>query len=264
MNKGRIAHRFSSAISTYDKAAVEQRHIANQLFRMLLDYYAQNKLPHPRRVAEIGCGTGILSRLLYTNFNPDSLYLNDLCAEVAPLFDGWEKTTFVASDAEAMEIPTANDLIATSSVIQWFDAPLNFLIGCRNYLADGGILAVSCFGPNNFRQIRELTGRGLYYYSIDETVNALAPYYDIIVAREEEIEQSFTSPQAVLRNLKETGVTGLSGGELQGGKEEDFRWSRAKLNSFCSSFIERYPAKYVGPEAVTLTYHPIYLILKRK
>jgi malonyl-ACP O-methyltransferase BioC len=262
MNKQRIAHRFSSAISTYDKAAVEQRHIANQLFRMLLDFYRQHNLPTPRYIAEIGCGTGILSRLLHTNFTPDSLYLNDLCAEVAPLFKDWSNTIFVAADAESAEIPKDNDLIATSSVIQWFDAPLDFLLGCKKYLSADGILALSSFGPNNFRQIKELTGRGLHYYTLGEMVEALAPHYEIIVAREEEIEQSFSSPSEVLRNLKETGVTGLSGGNILG--EEDFRWSRAKLNSFCNSYIERYPAKYVGPEAVTLTYHPIYLILKRK
>jgi len=267
MDKERIAHRFAAALGTYDKEASEQRRIARTLTAFLTMTYS--RMPSekaPSSIIEFGCGTGLLSAMLKETFNPSNFFLNDLCTSVSRLYKDWSNTVFIPGDAESLvkdfaskdAFPKSVDLIATSSVVQWFEHPTDFLLQCAGLLKKDGILAVAVFGPSTFRQIKFLTGQGLTYPSLEDFIEALSPKYKILIARQEEIEQTFSSPKRVLEHLKHTGVTGVT----TPGRE--FRWTRQRLQKFAEEYIRNFPAGYVGEEAVKLTYQPIYLILQKK
>lgn len=68
---------------------------------------------------------------------------------------------------------------------------------------------------------------------------------------EEEVTLWFPSPIEVLRHLKETGVTGT----------EKQMWSRQRLARFTDSYQRQFGT---ATGQVPLTYHPIYLILKKE
>lgn len=252
-----------------------------------------------RHIAEFGCGTGCYSRLLLRTLQPETLLLNDLCPEMeecihdlltggrrlprapqagnasgvlydadvefygakvpsknakAPLYGSSPATTavsFLPCDAETLDFPQGTDLITSCSTLQWFADTKRFFARCHRFLSDGGILAFSTFGKKNMREIHTLTGHGLEYLSLDNLKVLLSPRFEILYAEEEIVSLPFGTPLEVLRHLKQTGVTGT----------EKRVWTRGRLQSFCDEYI-----RMCGNDdrSVSLTYHPIYVIARKR
>ena len=252
-----------------------------------------------RHIAEFGCGTGCYSRLLLRTLQPETLLLNDLCPEMeecihdlltgggrlprapqagnasgvlydadvelygaetpsestkAPLYGSSPATTavsFLPCDAETLDFPQGTDLITSCSTLQWFADTERFFARCHRFLSDGGILAFSTFGKKNMREIHALTGHGLEYLSLDNLKVLLSPRFEILYAEEEIVSLPFGTPLEVLRHLKQTGVTGT----------EKKVWTRGRLQSFCDEYI-----RMCGNDdrSVSLTYHPIYVIARKR
>lgn len=249
MNKELIAQRFTKAAGTYSREAHVQHQIAHKMIGLL-----QQHLPaaSPRRIVEFGCGTGIYSRLLLRSLRPEQLLLNDLCSEMQhPCRDLLnEHVSFVSGDAEQLCFPQETQLITSCSTLQWFEQPEAFFRRCSNYLAAHGYLAFTTFGQSNMTEIRQLTGNGLVYRSRRELETSLSTLYDIIYSEEEVIPLTFDSPMQVLQHLKQTGVTGTG----------THSWTRSSLQQFCDQYVHQFSRG----ENVSLTYHPIYIIAKKK
>lgn len=247
IDKELVARRFSHSRSTYDREAHVQQQVAAKMMRML----AAERFRH---IVEFGCGTGSYSRLLLHTAQPETLLLNDLCREmeesVRELCDG-AAVRFVPGDAERLDFPEGTDLITSCSTLQWFNDPAAFFVRCHHALAKNGILAFSTFGAENMHEIRQLTGHGLNYLPIEELQALLTPHFDVLHAEEEIVSLPFTSPQAVLKHLKQTGVTGT----------EKRMWTRGRLQSFCGEYIDKFSD---ADGSVKLTYHPIYIIARKK
>ena len=250
MNKRLIAERFSKAITTYPKEANVQRQIAGKMIRLLTEH-----IPSPcSKVIEFGCGTGIYSRMLLQALRPEELLLNDLCPDMKYCCEDLlmkKQVSFLPGDAETVSFPTESTLITSCSTLQWFADTERFFARCHRFLSDGGILAFSTFGKKNMREIHTLTGHGLEYLSLDNLKVLLSPRFEILYAEEEIVSLSFGTPLEVLRHLKQTGVTGT----------EKRVWTRGRLQSFCDEYI-----RMCGNDdrSVSLTYHPIYVIARKR
>lgn len=249
MNKQLIAHRFTKAADTYTRAAVVQQQIATKMTALLRQHLPARPL---NQVVEFGCGTGIYSRLLLQSLQPKQLLLNDICAEMehacrdllSPV------VSFVGGDAERLPLPQESELITSCSTLQWFEEPDLFFQRCNQALATDGHLAFTTFGPKNMHEIRQLTQSGLDYRSLSELERALAPHYEIVHATEELLPLHFDTPMQVLYHLKQTGVTGTGGAG----------WTRDRLAHFCAQYATQFTEK----SRVKLTYHPLYIIAKKK
>ena len=172
----------------------------------------------------------------------------------APLCGSSPATTavsFLPCDAETLDFPQGTDLITSCSTLQWFADTERFFARCHRFLSDGGILAFSTFGKKNMREIHALTGHGLEYLSLDNLKVLLSPRFEILYAEEEIVSLPFGTPLEVLRHLKQTGVTGT----------EKRVWTRGRLQSFCDEYI-----RMCGNDdrSVSLTYHPIYVIARKR
>lgn len=248
MDKRLIQQRFARAVDTYDTHATAQRHIAGRLFARL-------EAVAPRDIGpalEVGCGTGMFTRLWLPRLRTDGAVLNDICPGVEPCLADLTggDVRFVAGDAERIPLPGGRGLIAACAVVQWFDDPEGFLLRCADLLRPGGLLAVSLFGPDNLCEVAALTGRRLDYPTMDEVRQQLSARYTLRHAEEERFRLSFDTPHDVLRHLRQTGVTGTG----------RTTWTRSRL----ADFDARYRAAYPSPEGgVTLTYHPIYIIAEK-
>lgn len=249
VDKPLIIHRFSRAIGTYDREAVAQRQIAFRMGNMLGNY-----LPHRcNHVLEIGCGTGFLTRRLIETFHPRRLTLNDLCPDMRNCFADLLATgqaVFQAGDAEQADFPEGQDLIVSCSALQWFVRPERFFERCSAWLNHRGYMAFSTFGRDNLKEVAAVTGSGLTYRPLDEWVQMLAPRYDIVMSGEERIRMDFGTPLQVLHHLKQTGVAAV-------GRQA---WTRKDLKRFC----DEYNRRFAEGNKVTLTYHPIYLIARKR
>lgn len=250
MNKHLIAERFSKAIGTYPREANVQQQIAEKMIRLL-----EQHLPSPPlgKVFEFGCGTGNYSRMLHQAMRPEQLILNDICSKMQTCCTDLLSlgATFLGGDAETTPFPENLQLITSCSTLQWFENPEGFFHRCYDHLGKNGYFAFTTFGEENMKEIRRITGQGLVYRSLRELDTALSPLYDIVCSEEEIVPRYFSTPLQVLYHLKETGVTGTTGCH---------RWTRGELNRFS----EEYARLFSHGSVVSLTYHPIYIIVKKK
>lgn len=264
MDKRLIAERFAKARGTYGREARVQQQVAEKMLHLLTGVVLtssspagkvlqENSSPRFRRIVEFGCGTGSYSRLLYHTLHPQMLLLNDLCSEMEECIKDLSNPDvhFLPGDAEQMDFPQDTDLITSCSTLQWFTAPELFFTRCNRFLADEGILAFSTFGKKNMQEIRHLTGHGLDYLPLEALQALLSPHYDILYASEEIVPLPFTTPLQVLQHLKQTGVTGT----------EKKMWTRGRLQTFCDDYVRLFSD---ASRNVLLTYHPIYIIAKKK
>lgn len=249
INKQLVSRRFSRAIESYNREAVAQKQIARRMGDMLGRY-----LPRPcNKVLEIGSGTGFLTRCLVDTLHPGQLILNDICQDMSTCFSdllAGRRAVFWAGDAECLPFPAGQDLIVSCSAFQWFVRPEEFFERCSALLAHHGYMAFSTFGKENLKEVTAVTGTGLAYRSLEEWRQMLDLHYEIVTAGEERITMTFETPLQVLYHLKHTGVTAV-------GQQA---WTKKDLRDFC----EKYARLFGNGEAVTLTYHPIYIIAKKK
>ena len=149
-----------------------------------------------------------------------------------------------------MEFPGVQDLIVSCSALQWFVSPAGFFRRCHACLSEEGYLAFSTFGVRNMEEIASVTGQSLAYLSREELEKMLLPGYRLVWSEEELITLDFGTPLEVLRHLKQTGVTGI----------RSRSWTKGDLTAFCGSYSE----KFGNAGSVPLTYHPIYIIVKKE
>jgi malonyl-CoA O-methyltransferase len=246
-----IRTRFSRALRTYDSAAVAQHRISERLLRLLKEESSRRRFDN---VLEIGCGTGGFTRLLTKECQISHLTLNDLCNECEPIVSRAVEGvphSFIFGDAESVPFEGGYDLIASSSAFQWMANPESFFSKLSSLLNKDGLLLFSTFSPDNFYEVREITGCGLNYPDVEKIKSYLRNNFSITSVIVEEIGLWFDSPIAVLAHMKKTGVTAT--GKLA--------WTRGEQKAFC----DRYEQSYSNCERnVKLTYKPIYVLAQKK
>jgi biotin biosynthesis protein BioC len=247
-DKQRISSRFSKAASSYHSAAIAQHKIAKKMINLMQGIIQIR----PHKVLEIGCGTGLFTRLILQHFKPEQMVLNDLSpamrSEVMDILTS--PHIFICADAEFYTFPNDLPLITSCSTIQWFNDLPAFFQKCTAALSDAGILAFTTFGKDNLYEINTITHAGLTYRSKSEIIAELSTLnYEILVAQEEQLKLYFESPMQVLAHLKQTGVTGI----------KNYQWTSQKLQAFC----DKYSFFYGTEKGVSLTYHPIYIVAKK-
>ncbi|HBO38764.1 MAG TPA: malonyl-[acyl-carrier protein] O-methyltransferase BioC [Pasteurellaceae bacterium] len=249
INKQRVERCFSSALSQYDQAASVQKAIVQQLMVLL----RATQRAEFDNVLEIGCGTGQLTRALAGNYSIKQWDINDLCDVrefIHPLLAS-QNYRFHQSDAEHFNFPSQYDLIATASTVQWFENIKAFVQCCAQSLKSNGLLLLSTFSPENLHEIKALTNIGLNYPSLNDWQQWLMHDFDILHLEQQHLRLEFDTPQAVLRHLKQSGVTGI----------KRHIWTKAGLQAFCQNYVKNYRTLN---GKVALSYTPILLLAKRK
>ena len=238
-NKEIVRNSFSRSHSTYHNAAIVQSVMATELVREIAKYQCQFN-----RVLELGVGTGLLTDQLTSQVKIETLFCNDLMD--ASNFVKRD-CQFIVGDAEKVDYPDHLDLITSNAVVQWFDDLPRFLKKSANHLNKGGLIAFTTFGPNNFKELRQVTGQGLDYFSLPQLEKLLLSDYDLVFSFETEQVLKFKNIKGLLNHLKETGVNGLNG--------------KALSKSLYRQLIQNYSTEN---GFLNLTYHPITLIAKKK
>ena len=247
IDKALVAQRFAKAGQSYIEQAVVQKQISAQLFEYLKMYCPQS-LPS---VLEIGCGSGNLTHLFHSYFQVDQLFLNDLYADVDQHFSTIENIAWLIGDIEQLELPSELDAMISSSALQWMTDLPTLLHRIHDALKPKGYLGFSTFGENNLIEIKKLTRQGLNYYSIDVLKQKLEENgFEIVFIQEEQKHLYFDDPKSVLQHLKATGVTATA---------KSHRWTKQSLQQFYSDYQQ-----FHDEQGFRLTYHPIYVIARRK
>lgn len=244
IDKQKVAKHFNRAIDSYDTAAIVQRDMAQRLLSLLPGNFGA------RHILEIGCGTGLLTKLLSQRFPTSRFTLNDLCPAMCEMAaqNMAHDTNCMTGDAEQSDFPGKYSLITSAATIQWFSDLPRFLSRIEKSLDERGMMLFSTFGSDNLKELRHTTGIGLPYFSGEMLQELFERNYTDVSVIEERHTLVFDSPIEVLRHLQQTGANGLACAHLS-----------------IRRFSEQYRSLYATDNGgVSLTYHPVYITAHKK
>lgn len=235
MNKELIHTRFAKNLKSYNENAKIQKRMAERLIT-----FVQNK--QPKKILEIGCGTGFLTELINKNLDFETYKAIDIVEDCQDYINQINpKIFFIPADIENF-IKTNNekfDLIISNATLQWVENFEEVIKSLEKMLNSNGELIFSTFGNENFREIYHIVGASLNYYSQQDLQN-LFPNSTI----EPEIHiMAFDTPKDVLKHLQLTGVNAI----------ESKHWTKKDLIKFENGY------KNLCSRRPTLTYNPVYI-----
>ncbi|EDO8059809.1 malonyl-ACP O-methyltransferase BioC [Campylobacter jejuni] len=216
----------------YEKHAKVQDFMGLKLCEILKDL----KISHFEKVFEFGCGRGELSKKLQNFITFDEYLKNDI-------LDFKENSSILIFDMNEIAKQDLSkekfDLIVSNATLQWLDLK-RIIPSLRDMLNQNGILLLSTFAEQNLKEIKQSTGFGLNYFSLNELEQIFKVYFNEVKITQELIKLSFNNTLDVFRHLKLSGVNSLGFYPLNKG--------------FLKEFEEKFQNK--------LTYHPVFILCK--
>ena len=158
LDRVRARRSFDLAADTYDEAAVLQREIGDRLVGRL-DYIKLN----PRRVLDLGAGTGHVAELLLDRYRKADVWAADFAPAMLRKVrkrGGWRRRPrTVCADAGALPWCDASfDLVVSNLMLQWCVPLDRYFAEIRRVVAADGLLMFSTFGPDTLRELRQAWG----------------------------------------------------------------------------------------------------------
>ena len=234
IDKTLVRKRFSRNLKTYKDNSIVQSKMADRLVEMIRF--------QPKKILELGCGSGLLTEKLVREFSAKDYCAIDIVEECRNYIGKISPDiNFYHSDIETYEFQEKYDLIISNAVVQWIEDLPEFIEKLKNCLTPNGVLLFSTFGTDNLFEISKLTGAGLKYKTVQE-LNSLLKPQEIF---EDRIELEFDTPKDVLKHLKYTGVNAISNNH----------WTKSDLKEFENGY------KTLCPKGIKLTYNPIYVMI---
>lgn len=249
IDKELVGLRFAKHYEDYQKCAIVQRHIATTLADSIDACCPSLDI---QSAMEIGMGTGFLSRRLAKLYPQARWIFNDLVPDAQAWIpqDLLQKEVMMG-DAESLELPLHLDMLASASALQWLRDLDSFFQRVYQSLKMDGIFAFSSFGPEHMTELRQLTGVGLDYLSLEEMNEKLRQVgFEVIHATQWTETLHFETARQVLEHLRQTGVNSTAAQT----------WTPRKLLQFCRQYEQQFR---VTDGSLPLRYHPILLIARK-
>jgi malonyl-CoA O-methyltransferase len=238
---------FDRAAARYDDNAAVQQEVG----RRLLDHLEGINLL-PRRIVDLGCGTGAHLDALHRRYPGANVIGVDLSAAMlarAQVRAPWWRRiagggpALVRADAERLPLAAASsDFTFSNLALHWCD-PQNFFAEASRTLATGGLLLFSTFGPDTLRELRAA------FRTVDEAphVHSFIDMHDLgdalvhagfgdPVMEMETLTIEYANIAGLARDLRSTGGTNAMGARRRG-LMAPARWNR---------MVERYEAQRRG------------------
>lgn len=208
--QARIQHSFDAA-EGYDAAALLQRVAARRLFDLLKARLAGKA---PRRILEVGCGTGFLTQMLHEAWPETELIATDIAPKMLQRARNrvGNRVQFCEMDAARPDVVGPFDLICGNLVFQWLAEPAAVLQTLAERLTPGGVIAVSTLLDGTFAEWQNACAAeglvaGTPEYPDARTVQGWQPRLCAGRWVAERCVQPFESGLAFVRHLKATGAS---------------------------------------------------------
>ena len=237
-----IKKQFEKSMSDYDKNAIVQELIADKMIIELIKISDRFE-----NVLELGSGTGLLTKKLAKKIKFKEFYANDLVEKSQYYVTKYiPNSHFLCGNALKIKTPRKMNIIISNAMFQWFDNLEKSIGIIKNNMETSSLLVFSTLSPDNFKEIKDITGLSLNYKSKSDIQTILKKLgFEILYSEEFYEELDFSTPLELLAHLKKTGVNSLS----------EKIWTIKKIKKFCDNFSKKYPK-------TKLTYSPIIVIAK--
>lgn len=214
---------FARAADAYDSAAVLQREIGERMLQRL-DYV---KL-EPRRILDIGCGTGVATEALLKRYPKADVIGLDFALPMlahARKRGRWRhRPRAVCGDLDHLPLASRSiDFVYSNAAIQWSGDPALAVAEMHRVLRPGGLMMFTSFGPDTLRELR------LAWAQVDGHVHVhgfidMHDYGDLLVRAgfadpvmdAERLSLTYSDVQGLMRDLKAIGANNADGARSRG------------------------------------------------
>ncbi len=255
-----VGKRFDAAAATYDKHSAIQWSVARRLL------WEIEKGPAPKRILEIGCGTGLLTEQLRERFPAAEVHALDISAAmVAHARTRWRGAARVrwhVGDVRRYQPAGKFDLIVSSCALHWVEPLAPVFRHIVRWLAPRG----RCFAAIMLRgTLAELHAARRRVAPAKPVLHALPSFPTIaayargagfaaLTARRHKALVSLPSANALLTMLHEQGLTG---GPVAGSGRP---LNRRELQQLAADYEKNFPARRGGVRA---TFRVAYLAARK-
>lgn len=262
-----IAARFSAAAGTYHRHANIQRHAAKKLMALLPSAKPwRQACPSPSRILEIGCGTGVLTKMLGDVFPAARIEAVDISRAMTlrarAHLAGNRAIKWIVADARRLPETTKYPLIISNCTLHWI-APIQLTIQkLAAMLEPEGTLAFAVMTRGTFTELNESRKRIAPHKPAriamppeGEMKKALSKAnLHILTEKAETIRQEYSSAEKMLKQLHDQGLTG---GNIP-------RASALLTRSEICRLIADYSDNYKNKDGVHASYRVFYCIAVKK
>lgn len=230
LDRGLVRRRFSRAAATYDDSAVLAREIARRMDERL-DYIRID----PRRILDIGCGTGADLDRLGERYPTATRYGIDFALPMLPRPDpspgllerllraDRNGLRWLGGDAIALPLARGSvSLVWSNLMLNWLTDPLPALAEIHRVLEVGGLMMFSTLGPDTLKELRDALSdrcgeRVHRFIDMHDIGDALvkAGFSDPVMDMEV-IRMTYSSVDRLLADLKQSGCTNACTGRPRG------------------------------------------------
>jgi malonyl-CoA O-methyltransferase len=249
--------RFDRAAKTYDAHSQVQQELGDSLLALF------RRSASPKRILEMGCGTGQFSVKLRQKFPNSQLWITDASPRMLAFAKNKLQTTVALESAQEedssefrdlMHFETLDasqpkwgseqpgppfDMVASNALVQWFPDLGRHLAATSELLRSGGDILVSGFLDDNLPELRTLldpSGVNQHHHvgHSAEVVQKAVDDTGLVLKAWQGWDEKIVYPDAasMLQTLSRLGATG---GPSQA------PLSRAQLRDLCARYSRRYP-----------------------
>lgn len=216
----KLAAKMVKAADNYHQNAEIQAKVAEGLMASLRPW--KNILPRKGALLEVGCGTGLLSKLLIKEFPEREIVLTDLNQEILDICKSNLEQEGLLSDKITFEVlevnnttklePDSNAMVISNFVPHWFKDTSIGLERLSDSIVYGGLLLCSFPGNKSFPEWYEkCLELGLPFTSnslpdTEEVVVKLSMANVQVDYHENELTQQFDTALDFFKHLKNIGI----------------------------------------------------------
>ncbi|MBD3379072.1 MAG: malonyl-ACP O-methyltransferase BioC [Candidatus Omnitrophica bacterium] len=213
VNKSVINNNFSKSAFSYDDHSHMQKRCAGKLIDML-------GRKECSRILEIGCGTGVYTRLLndrYPKAHITATDISELMVGVARKRFHDKRVKFLTADGDLMVPVAGHDLITSNASFQWFDDLRGAFERYAAAMASEGVFCFSMYGPGTFKELKEIvrlcfgpesTLSSDRFIDLEDLRDMLGGVFRAFDLKEEFFTVEFPSLMDLLVDIKHSGARG--------------------------------------------------------
>ena len=229
VNPNLIKNHFKKSMEKYNSNAVVQKELAAKLIEELIKFRSDFD-----NVLELGCGTGLLTTRAKEQLNFKNYYANDLIDKSKHYVEKIiPEISFICGNAQKIKTSKPIDLIISNAMFQWFKDLTKVSNHYSSMLNKDGIIAFTTFSPDNFCEIRSLTGLTLEYKSIEQITEEIKEKSFSVQRNSKDFLKEITE-----NNSERVSIKKLEGNDISG--SGIFSYERV-LNNSCLLYTSPSP-----------------------